>query len=864
MKLRSITLSDVRQFTQAVQVAGIADGLNVLSAPNESGKSTVFDAIHALFFIPHRSTRIADLRPAVGGNPQITIEVDLDGVLHRLNKIWGRGKLAEVWRAERLIAKGDEAESFISGLTLPAEEGGPAGLLWVRQGLTALDQGNAKELKHAFQARRDLMSSVTGEFEALTGGKRMDRALSQAQADLDALVTLRGAKAGGAYDLALKDLARLDALCASLSERAVRLQSALETRRTQRRAQRDLSDPVEVETRTARLAKAQTAFETASRHADALRSAQADLQRAEVAEAGAAQQRARREKTALAVGALSEALAAARQSAAQSTEAATAAKSALDAARARATTAREARRAADAHLQAALRAAARHSQLARLHDLTGAFNEASALTALLPDLRTAAQTGPDAALVQAIDAAELELRLAQQLAAAAAPHVTAQYANAQVPRLTLGAAPLEDGVSLALHQAATLTVPGIGQITIAPGQGPDGPDRQANASATLADLLARSATGSAADARAAARDRLAAQSELKATMTQIQRLAPDGIDALKSELQLLSSDIPKPIRISPEDAQIAANIAAQEAENADIALETIRVHHDVADQNHLRATLERDNLETRLTEAQNALDELPDIQTLTDTHSEAAQGLAEANSRHSLLTTDAPDLEAAKVAYDRAADVAKRAEAEIAALNIELAGLDATIETQAGDGVEEDLAEAREQRATARETVAVFETEIAVLKHLIAALVTAQSSARDRYFAPVLAELRPMLRLLWPGAELRFDGDSLLPSALIRGDQAEPIGTLSGGTREQLALLVRLAFARLLAKQGKHAPVILDDALVYTDDDRIEQMFNALHAQSSELQILVFSCRNRALRALGGQNLRISPVATPA
>jgi Uncharacterized conserved protein len=149
--------------------------------------------------------------------------------------------------------------------------------------------------------------------------------------------------------------------------------------------------------------------------------------------------------------------------------------------------------------------------------------------------------------------------------------------------------------------------------------------------------------------------------------------------------------------------------------------------------------------------------------------------------------------------------------------------------------------------------------EVAVLKTLIEALEEARKAARDRYFEPVLTELRPMLRLLWPGAELRFDGDSLLPGELLRDGKAEAIGTLSGGTREQISLLVRLAFARLLAKSGRHAPVILDDALVYTDDERMEAMFDALTRQAEDLQILVLSCRNRALRDLGGRKLRFEP-----
>jgi uncharacterized protein YhaN len=123
-----------------------------------------------------------------------------------------------------------------------------------------------------------------------------------------------------------------------------------------------------------------------------------------------------------------------------------------------------------------------------------------------------------------------------------------------------------------------------------------------------------------------------------------------------------------------------------------------------------------------------------------------------------------------------------------------------------------------------------------------------------------MAELQPLLRLLWTDAELRFDGESLLPTALVRGGQEEDIGVLSGGTREQIALLVRLAFARLLSRTGRHAPVILDDALVYTDDDRIERMFDALHAQAADLQIIVFSCRQRAFRDLGGTKLLLEAV----
>jgi len=59
-------------------------------------------------------------------------------------------------------------------------------------------------------------------------------------------------------------------------------------------------------------------------------------------------------------------------------------------------------------------------------------------------------------------------------------------------------------------------------------------------------------------------------------------------------------------------------------------------------------------------------------------------------------------------------------------------------------------------------------------------------------------------------------------------------------------------------RTGAPAPVILDDALVYSDDDRIERMFDALHRQAREQQIIVFSCRQRAFAKLGGHVLRMT------
>ena len=71
MRLVSVTLHDIRRFTRPVRIQGIGPGLNVFCAPNENGKSTLFDALQALFFQPHRTQgkEIRALKPQWSASP---------------------------------------------------------------------------------------------------------------------------------------------------------------------------------------------------------------------------------------------------------------------------------------------------------------------------------------------------------------------------------------------------------------------------------------------------------------------------------------------------------------------------------------------------------------------------------------------------------------------------------------------------------------------------------------------------------------------------------------------------------------------------------------------------------------------------
>ena len=245
MKLRAIRLENVRRFVDPVEINGIGDGLNVLSLPNERGKSTVFDALHAVFFKDRKSwdKEIKSLVPHAGGDPSVAVEIELADGKYRIEKHWNsrRGGNARIITSGHLIKQADDAEAWIAETLKSPKDGGPAGLLWVRQGLTGLDSGDTARL-----ARRDLLTSVVGEVEAMTGGRRMDAARDRCGQELEQYLTEKGrTKSGGPLQRREENVAALQAKYAELAKKSKQLRDELNRRRDLRRELSRLEDPEE-------------------------------------------------------------------------------------------------------------------------------------------------------------------------------------------------------------------------------------------------------------------------------------------------------------------------------------------------------------------------------------------------------------------------------------------------------------------------------------------------------------------------------------------------------------------------------------------------------------------------------------------
>ncbi len=864
MRLRSIRLENIRRFVDPVEIGGIGDGLNVLSAPNEHGKSTVLDALHAVFFKPRRAwdKEIRSLVPHAGGDPAVSVEIEVAEGVFRIEKRWShrRNGDARIKAGDQLVRQADEAEGWISDILKAPRDGGPAALLWVRQGQTSLDDGDASH-----STRRDLLTSVAGEVEAITGGRRMDAAHDRCRRDLGRYLTPTGrAKADGPLRQWQDEVEKLDAARRDFMAKSERLRQELDRRRSLRRELVELDDPVEQEKRKVRLAEAEAAHSIAVRHADSLEQAKS-VEHTTRVEAGRAEEQlalldrdlAERDK---AVEALQDAKEQARRAMSELRGSEAERSEALnvrDIANARAELAADT-------VKTVLLAARAAAETERRKELARKIERTQELRRQAEEAAAKARKELADQVLEKLERLDESARVVRRARELEAPAITVTYAPGRTDGVSISGKPLPGGKRLPLPDGARLDIDGIGQLDVRPGQRPDD-ETSARAEVELAQALQAADAKSVEDVRASVNRRRKAELSLRNAEADLRNVAPDGVDALRDQLAAI------PEKTESEDNLPTIEEAQQEDESARRARAEASEEYEAACSEHAQAKAATERAEaatesarTRLARAEATLSGIDDPNAERASREEALSRararLEDAIRRRMNLEEAAPDLDIAAAALERARSVIERVRKDSERIRLELARLDTFIGSQAGEAVDEELADTDTRLTNARTRLADLEFEVAVLKRLGEALETARASARDRYVEPVMQELVPLLRLFWPEAQIQFDAESLLPTELMRAGTKEDFDILSGGTQEQIALLVRLAFARMLAKAGAPAPIILDDAIVYTDDDRIERMFDALTRQARDLQIVVFSCRQKAFRDLGGRGLEILPV----
>ncbi len=872
LQLQRLRLEAFKRFRQPLEIDGLQPGLNLFAAPNESGKSTIAEAIRVAFLERYRSSWAECLRPWDQGSasPSVTLDFRVGDQQYRLAKSFLGSKKRCDLVIDGKALDGTDAEDHLADLlgyryakkgASGADDMGVPGLLWIQQGTS---HQLADPVVHAGDYLRGALGQSMGELAASQG----DAVLQQVKQARDALMHAGHGAPKGDYAAALKAVEQCAAEVQRLADdeatyrQEVDLLGQLQAAQDQDAAARPW-EAVAAKLALAREALAQ-AQGLAARKADAdqqLQQAQAQVKstRAALDAYTQAEQAVATRQAALAraqarVEQIQASLAGWAPRREQAVQDEQAARERL--AQVRLVADRVSKTEAAARSAAAVDAA--QEQLARARDaqtqLADLQAQAAAVQVGAPALRQLRET-------------ERAWRDAQARLDAAA--TTLEFDLAPGLALMLDGEPVEGQAVHHLTGRRQLALPGMGSVDIVPG-GAD-LDTLAAERARQADALAAQLQALGAASLAEVEDRAHQHSQLagqvQARQELLQTYAPRGLVALEAQLasaqaqrrvaeQKLAELAPLPadLPLLPDLAQAerAADAARDVLTQTNDGWQQARQDLSAAQADEATARREFDAAQARVqapewtrarAEAQVAV---ADAKALEG----AAQGRVDELARQ----LQAANLPLLQLDVERLARSVQQLQDGHAERGRRLTALAARLEVAGGLGLEEALAEARQAQQEAQRRADDLGRRARALDHLLALLQARRAALAQRLRAPLQKHLNHYLGILFPGARVEV-GDDLAPTELVRagahGLESGAYDDLSVGAREQMGVLARLAYADLLREAGRPTLVILDDALVHSDDGRLEQMKRVLFDAAQRHQILLFTCHPQAWGDLG-------------
>jgi hypothetical protein len=885
MLITSLSVEGIGRFASPAQVDGFGVGVNVLAAGNEVGKSTLFKAIRTCLFCRHDS-KTQEIRDLGSDESQLPPTVGLafehDGKRYVIKKSFLRSPSAVLSQDGREIARFAEADKAVwdilgispgSGRSI---DEGAFGLLWVGQGssfVAPVPGTGATSLLNA---------AIESEVGALIGGERARRAIDEINAELRRNLTEseRGPRSDGPLARAQKNLedwreaedesfAKLGALEQQFAELAQR-----------RWRHRQITDPASVAQTTQELTDARNRLREAQAADQEIRRLEAETVAAKRALEGAAQRLHQHREVASRTDTnrrLEADLAKSLPEHLGQEQEARAALARTDEQRAAAENEAKALAIKEQHLErlgGALLRASRKTELAqRLKSLEENTKNLTEIDAHLSQLRIKPKT------VEDLDELDRQIAALDAQLSAAAATLAVEVKPAGVGQVRIGSLRAKDTHAAPVLAPMKVTVGDLAVVTVTPAVHPRQEKRQ-TLDAERAGLLKAAGVTSLTEAHALLARRRDLENGRRAILAELKSLkaGDDPVAAcaeVKSALAQIEAAIAAALSATgrtalPDEAAIDAERLEHEQKRT--ALDARRASFEAARAEQQEAVesavAQRTGAETRLEMLRKSIAEDLALCPDSDRAARDAALVAEVTASEIAQQTKAATLAAVRSTAPDAAEIERRElrcqrleqalenhNAELMQLERDIGRLTGQIQAAGGDGVGEAHAAAQEQRVLSERECARIEERIAMLRLLRDTVGGCLTEGRERYYEPVRRHLRPYLNDLFPGAELEL-GDGFTITGMKRS-RSESFKRLSGGTQEQIAVLVRLAMGTLLAERGGNVPIILDDALVYCDDDRINLMFDALSRAGKHQQIIVLTCRLRSFAPLGGHTLRV-------
>jgi hypothetical protein len=871
LKLTRIRIEQFKQFRDAIEIDSLQDGINLFTGPNEAGKSTVVAAIRAAFFERYRSGAAEDFRPwdDPAASPTVMLDFEHDGQPYRLTKRFLARKRCELQVGPRML-DGAEAEDYLATLmgfqhagkgASKADHWGIPGLLWIQQGSA---QDVRESVMHATGHLRTALDGSLGEVTSSHG----DEVIAEVQAARDALLTPAAGKPKGAYAAALDASVRLEAAVSALREEIAVYRQKVDTLAVLRHehAQDAAEQPwaafrAQEKAASERLREIQGLQDTLVMERAqagqwdsrvALMVAQLDTLDAEVRAAAARQEAL--DRAAQAVTAAAALVAPWQDTQRQAEEALAAARQRLHGARLQ-----------EAHRHLARELESVRARIAATLDTIAQAEKEEAR--LIEHQREATACRIDEADLQRLREARLALRELELRQAGVGTRL--RYALQPGAHIDIGQDRADGSGERLLLESTTLSLPGQGTIEIVPG-GTDLAALRREQNELLSRqqvLLQRLGVPSLEVAQAQQRAHATHVAEARNAEATLKGLAPRGLEALRAELAGARSRMAE-----IESATLQAAPAVDDAE-ANLSVEQAEAAAGAAEQALRRAT---EGLHGAQLAARQAQVQAEAAQRERD----AAQGVLDAAGREARRAGIERDLahagaqrDAAQARADALARQVAQARPDILEQDIErlrrsaeqherrhserrdrLVRLEVELQAAGAQGLEERHAELSRDLAQAQRQALELGRQARALDYLLGLLRERRNALTRQLQAPLRRCLQRYVELLFPHAQVDIDEDLML-GPLTRtgpdGARSSPFDALSFGAREQMGLIGRLAYADLLREAGRPTLVILDDALVHTDDARLAQMKRVLFDAGTRHQILLFTCHPALWRDLG-------------
>jgi chromosome segregation ATPase len=481
--------------------------------------------------------------------------------------------------------------------------------------------------------------------------------------------------------------------------------------------------------------------------------------------------------------------------------------------------------------------------------------------------------------------AEKALEVVASRLSASATVISFDIAPERHANIEIDGTPLNSAQSsIRAVEPTTINIPDCGQITVEPaikGRG-DLLRQNREAAATLKEALAAVGVAAAVDAEEQYATRQGFLREVELAQQEAELHAPstedhdsgaralaDHIEGTRAILEREKAKLQLDQLPARSAADAAFRVARDQVEEARDSLQTARaalagpeeslarlqIEFATVNARHEEAEKRVEKLNHQLAEAEAAWPEdqlIAAIEVARDSLSKQESAIAALERQRTDETV--PQLEARIGRLEKTVQDRRN---KRSSLKEKIAGLRSRLEAAEAAGLDEMIAQKGRELAQSDDGRQRLDHEVRVLDLLLTTLRNAEHEAKERYLSPVLRRVRPYLQLLFPGADIQIDEDFRI-TGVVRESGYEEFGHLSMGTQEQIAVLIRLAFAEMLVEQGHPATVVLDDALVFSDDPRMQRMFDILNMAARNVQVLVLTCREQLFEGLGGKALSLA------